>query len=64
MRTFSAQQIFTPAICASLGTKCGIFMLKMNGCRSVGKKEIVHAENRGRENLVRTIKEFVEAFQA
>lgn len=30
----------------------------------VGKKEIVHAESRGRENLVRTIKEFVEAYRA
>ena len=29
----------------------------------VGKKGIVGAENRGRENLVRTIKEFIETFQ-
>lgn len=27
----------------------------------VGKKEIVHAENSGKENLIRTIKEFIEA---
>jgi len=29
----------------------------------VGKKEMVEAGNRGRENLIRTIKEFIEAFQ-
>ena len=29
----------------------------------VGKKGIVEAENRGRENLIRTIKEFIETFQ-
>jgi UDP-N-acetylglucosamine transferase subunit ALG13 len=27
----------------------------------VGKKEVIQAENRGRENLIRTIKEFIEA---
>ena len=29
----------------------------------VGKREIVQVENRGRENLIRTIKEFIETFQ-
>jgi UDP-N-acetylglucosamine transferase subunit ALG13 len=29
----------------------------------VGKKEIVQVENRGRENLIRTIKEFIEAYR-
>jgi UDP-N-acetylglucosamine transferase subunit ALG13 len=29
----------------------------------VGKRGIAHVENRGRENLVRTIKEFIEAYR-
>jgi beta-1,4-N-acetylglucosaminyltransferase len=29
----------------------------------VGKKEMVQVENRGRENLIRTIKEFIEAYR-
>jgi hypothetical protein len=29
---------------------------------AVGRKEIVETGNRGRENLIRTIKEFIETF--
>ena len=29
----------------------------------VGKKEIVQVENKGRENLIRTIREFIETWQ-
>ena len=29
----------------------------------VGKRDLAHVENRGRENLVRTIKEFIEAYR-